>query len=90
MIKHTPGPWKAKGHKIILTVDNQWNGQILAETKGGWFSEGKRLANANLIAAAPEMFDYLQHLYENTLSEIIGEESYEALKLILKKAKGEE
>ncbi len=54
-IKHTPGPWKIDPysyHRIVLSP----GGQIVAGCHG---HQPVRLANARLIAAAPEMYDLI-------------------------------
>lgn len=61
--RHTPGPWK-----VFLVKDGPNKGQLLgvgqetgegvADAYGGlWGSGGEKLANARLIAAAPDLLD---------------------------------
>jgi len=54
MTKHTPGPWSVG--KYTITVDGP-DGKILATITAS--TKDKELANARLIAAAPEMLDLL-------------------------------
>lgn len=49
-IKHTPGPWEARG-KIISSGIDCVGGECIAECYDNW------VANAALIAAAPELLD---------------------------------
>ncbi len=68
--KHTPGPWKAhlnvptaviEGH--IIKVDDEIGCPIASLWVGGG-TEGKprQIANAHLIAAAPDMLEALEAL----------------------------
>jgi hypothetical protein len=53
---HTPGPWKTN----CLHIERQ-NGQSIAATvHDSWQTEEEELANARLIAAAPELLEALQ------------------------------
>lgn len=61
---HTPGPWVAR---VTNNVGRQWanvwtgNGDILvAECGSSSLSRAGNIANANLIAAAPELLSLLQ------------------------------
>ena len=70
MSKHTPGPWHLDvlAHTLTDTgdYDNRWivrgnNRERIADM----FEEGDQAdANAQLIAAAPEMLDALKHCYD--------------------------
>ncbi len=78
--KHTPGPWIAAIDPGITTVDGNKckvfgaKSAFFAVIDGCEYSEG--LANARLIAAAPELLDALEMLHimmlgeELTLSEV--------------------
>lgn len=66
MSKHTPGPWKVflvkegpnKGQ--LLGIGEQRDGMGVTDAYGGlWGSGGEKLANAHLIAAAPELLEAL-------------------------------
>ena len=58
MSKHTPGPWKRKIKSVLISVaPYEW-----AEAYGG------SIANARLIAAAPDLLEALQDLCD-TLGE---------------------
>lgn len=56
--RHTPGPWKADETGVWA------GGHYIAET----FTDG--VANATLIAAAPDMLAALKSLFENPLFEL--------------------
>ena len=69
MSKHTPGPWRvedwqypATGREHVPTV--QTDTDAIAEALPLWHDtedrEAERLANARLIAAAPELLEALQ------------------------------
>ena len=86
--KHTPGPWKAYS---------------LKDTSGQWFVEGPDVeiccvsgagydnkANAQLIAAAPEMFGALEMLWDEIpLNERLSWAAYQNIAQAIAKAKGE-
>lgn len=58
--KHTPGPWKVKpfeNEQGDFNIDSEY-GYHIAETIGGLGNEEE--ANANLIAAAPDLLESLQ------------------------------
>jgi len=78
MSKHTPGPWKIRNditkdtlicseNKTIICGIHQKNLNILSETK----------ANAQLIAAAPDMLETLKQSYE-MIDTLAGMSSWEA------------
>ena len=62
--KFTPGPWEMCGNKVCDV-----NGFTLA--KCGWLtqSDDEALANARLIAKAPEMYDLLLELLADILAD---------------------
>jgi hypothetical protein len=64
MSKHTPGPWEhaveQDGHNRSICVFNPKDRGIIADIGGGEFDA--RLANARLIAAAPELLAACQIL----------------------------
>lgn len=97
--KHTPAPWKVKtGGK-----DNErfWIEDMTCETvcdlywSRGHYPRAKHIphpnaqANAQLIAAAPELLEALEGLY--SIAEIVIEDNAEmkAAKAAINKAKGE-
>jgi hypothetical protein len=54
--KHTPGPWATDGNGLITAGKNRLHIAQTAVTGMGSAAE----ANANLLAAAPEMLDTLK------------------------------
>ena len=71
MSKHTPGPWERRGKSVVVKGaprrNNAYSGRICNVQGNG---EGKTKineianANANLIAAAPQMLEALEELVE--------------------------
>ena len=67
-MKHTPGPWRIgtappNGEQTIGTI----RGMMVAVATTGVGMEEETLANASLIAAAPEMLEALQSLVNQFL-----------------------
>lgn len=58
--KGTPGPWHVSNEGRLLIRDDDWLG-IVADSLG-YNSEEEEMANARLIAAAPELLDQLIRL----------------------------
>lgn len=56
MAKHTPGPWERCSHGSMYYIKAE-GGDIVAETEPP--ATGSQSANADLIAASPEMFTAL-------------------------------
>ena len=69
MSKHTPGPWKCGqylGHSFWVVhtdVGDRGRGMDIVEGVAGLTPE-QRLANARLIAAAPELLDALKEIVD--------------------------
>ena len=66
--KHTPGPWRAgmflsNFDWYVCLTSKHGDGNNIVERVNGLDSD-ERLANAKLIAAAPEMLDMLLELKE--------------------------
>lgn len=102
-IGHTPGPWRAhlnaptaaiEGHLIKVDDDiacpvaSLWVG-------GGTIGKPRQIANAHLIAAAPELLEALQllefdlgHISPKVFDEEISEKAKAKLKSALAKAQG--
>jgi hypothetical protein len=71
MSKHTPGPWKAddKGKAVFIPLRAHHCEQLGIQVGFvSWEDDKESLANARLIAAAPEMLAALQDLCD-TLGE---------------------
>jgi hypothetical protein len=61
-VQHTPGPWRLS-HEADTQVEAERNGNFIASCDGGG-EDGEYetdLANARLIAAAPDLLRELQH-----------------------------
>lgn len=92
--KFTPGPWKvipATGYNRRIAISAK--GAEKYSSRGPIALVGKRhktaMANASLIAAAPEMYSELEYFID--LCERTDCEMYAAVaKKILRKARGEE
>ena len=65
MSKHTPGPWFAlPGHSHIGFIDILSGIEAVAQvTQSDNVPTDQDLANANLIAAAPDLLDALKDAY---------------------------
>lgn len=67
MSKHTPGPWampdSGKGRISKVGANGGWDGLIATADCGDYArSKSEGLANARLIAAAPDLLEALQNL----------------------------
>lgn len=87
-MKHTKGPWKVWYSKESerMTVGN--NEFVVCET----YTDKQSLQDANLIAAAPEMLEALEHLEKELFPDEFvkhSKDSIRKLKDAIKKARGE-
>jgi hypothetical protein len=78
--KVTSGMWRIDPKKWSRVIDRC--GQPVASVKG----EADANANANLIAAAPDMFELLESLEENSA---IPEDVAEEIRIVLRRARGD-
>lgn len=62
--QHTPGPWFADGHYICSAEPDIYARQIAVTCDDGITGNSERIANARLIAAAPELLEALNGLFE--------------------------
>jgi len=76
----TSGMWRIDPLKLSRVVDRC--GQPVASVE----VEMEGIANANLIAAAPDMFELLQSLEKNAA---IPEDVAEEIKIVLRRARGD-
>lgn len=60
MIGHTPGPWYAEGSDIGSAENITVGVAIAGRTDDGYISHAQVQANANLMAAAPELLEALR------------------------------
>lgn len=103
-MKHTPGPWKSE--KLgplakqptwrIFAVNNKDEVRdVITDVYGGdeiMKDDSESEANANLIAAAPEMLEAIQDLLnilEDENSEFVHYEAFENALRVFRKATGE-
>jgi hypothetical protein len=92
-MRHTPGPWLRC--KTTIYKDPTGNYEWIATTSRsiGGMPENQELeeANANLIAAAPEMLEALEHVMQKLLQERqeVWEHEIAHLAHAIYKAKGE-
>lgn len=79
--KHTPGPWMVSPeHPTIIRRDyrpisdcGELIGSASGHTKSGFFpSEDEAVANARLIAAAPDLLEALQAIFAAMHPDIPG------------------
>jgi len=61
MSKHTPGPWLAQGRYIGVKGHMSYIGEC-SDQNGNWTNEPMAVANAHLIAAAPELLEALKDM----------------------------
>ena len=93
MSKHTPGPWVANLTSVEPKDEHEWvnDGWIIANCQGS-----DALANAHLIAAAPDLYEALVDIHKTQLNNNIHDpDDYEnteqcrRIKAAIAKAKGE-
>lgn len=80
--KFTKGPW----YRANYSARSAATGKFLAHTDSNSLDESERLANAALIAAAPEMYEMLSAL----LPQIAGSPAALKVNRILAKSRGEQ
>ena len=61
MSKHTPGPWLAQGRYIGVKGHMSYIGEC-GDQNGNWTNEPMAVANARLIAAAPDLLEALKDM----------------------------
>lgn len=93
--RHTPGPWFAVGYQVEIqseTVADICTTNAHLFGQGGLHDDARAMANARLIAAAPEMLRLLEVArdclevsnYEGEDDEVLA-----AIASVIAKAKGE-
>ena len=60
--KHSPGPWRLHGGYKTLVVDNEH--ELVVDATDYNIHIGEAVANAHLIAAAPDMLEMLKEASE--------------------------
>ncbi len=93
--KFTKGPWRLnKQFDTFLCVDSQCHSMVCDidcdtdHNTGLIFPNKEQLANANLIAAAPEMYEMLECL-SSQLTDINAHSAVNDIEKLLSKARGE-
>jgi hypothetical protein len=56
-LKHTPGPWNTTGNGLVYSVD-----EVVADATFGCMNGETTIANARLIASAPDLLAALQEI----------------------------
>lgn len=79
--QHTKGPWRASGEHVFSVSGR------LTVTRADYGTESERLANAQLIAAAPEMLAALEDLV-NSFEKHRPKTYWDAARAAIAKAKG--
>lgn len=72
MAGHTPGPWRAEQHQPFGSAVYVDDGKTLATAHGSAAITGEKwphVANARLIAAAPDMLEALRYVETRCVSE---------------------
>ena len=88
-MKHTP--WKLFYKHGVIEIQDQRGNVIVKWTgfDGADQSEPVKVANARLIAAAPELLEALRHIRKIVSPHLIGAEECDKLDAAIAKAKGE-
>ena len=61
-------PWRIIGNQIISNEDNCFGGKTTICRIHEQTSESKEIANAKLIAIAPQMYEKLQEIHDNLIA----------------------
>jgi hypothetical protein len=93
--KHTPGPWIAVGYQVEIASETvadicTTNAHLFGQP--GLHDDARAMANARLIAAAPEMLEMLEVARDSLeVSNYEGEEDdvLAAIASVIARAKGE-
>ena len=86
--KFTKGPWDIEigCSQAFVTTENKFIHESIVDIATG--NRDERVANAHLIAAAPEMYEMLEHI-NLTLGDEYSDE-LDKIEVILAKARGEQ
>ena len=97
-MSHTPGPWEVErrtgqpDHWQVNGVNDdpgfQWRGLAMIYTSGSWADDPEGLANAHLIAAAPDMLEALEDMLRANWPDGIDAARSQAAEVV-RKARGE-
>lgn len=91
--KHTPGPWHSTG-RYVGSGHAKMNICECSDNSGCWSNAPEAVANARLIAAAPELLEAIEPFAHATLlhtGQVIGltREDFERAIAAIAKATGE-
>jgi len=89
MSKHTPGPWRYEefGPNVIIKATKN---PMLSVVHSLYHESREQMeANADLIAAAPELLEALEALVLDESKEYIPTRLWDAARAAIAKAKGE-
>ena len=96
MSNHTPGPWKCGNNDaFVYALNSNGTNIFFAGIGPGWSDDDKQaseeelLANARLIAAAPDLLEALEGLYLHTKNNHVIHGLNVKAAEALKKARGE-
>lgn len=83
--KWTPGPWRIDGSLAIYSADDSFIADVT------YLTDEKEQANANLIAAAPELYEALNDLLNEAINGTVPLlAQIEKVSKVLRKARGED
>lgn len=68
--KHTPGPWHSTG-RYVGSGHAKMNICECSDNSGCWSNAPEAVANARLIAAAPELLEALNKLTSFVVTEVV-------------------
>lgn len=80
-LKHTPGPWNTTGNGLVYSVD-----EVVADATFGCMDGETTIANARLIASAPDLLAALQYVTD-ILSSSIAPDDYEPFRKCVSQAR---
>lgn len=66
LIQHTPGPWRVgdAGYTVFGPPNGKLSPAIIANVGRGSFPNARTIANARLIAAAPDLLAWLERVID--------------------------
>ncbi len=91
-MKHTKGPWKVERHEFLEIWNQNTHIAIINEIHEGVQDGYMNQSNAQLIAAAPEMFEFIKKFkdeYIRNYSRTEWHENYSSIQFLIDKVRGE-
>ena len=86
----TPGPWRAGGNHVFAKTASGGGEQWIASTDSPYVSARQPIANARLIAAAPDMLAALEMVAQDVRSGSFPTQIQTAIVKAIAKAKGDQ